>query len=56
MKRGWMSAAPLSEWEGVIINTTGRVTHLRLFKNNHYSSKYSIYSLIQNKPFKEYKY
>jgi hypothetical protein len=33
-KRGWMSAAPLSEWEGVIINFSGRVTQLRLFDNN----------------------
>jgi hypothetical protein len=30
-KRGWMSAAPLSEWQGVIINSSGRVTHLVLF-------------------------
>jgi len=33
-KRGWMSAAPLSEWQGVIINSSGRVTHLDLFSNN----------------------
>jgi hypothetical protein len=33
-KRGWMSAAPLSEWEGVIINSSGRVTELHLYENN----------------------
>jgi len=33
-KRGWMSAAPLSEWERVIINSSGRVTELYLYENN----------------------
>jgi len=33
-KRGWMSAAPLSEWEEVNINSSGRVTELRLSYNN----------------------
>jgi hypothetical protein len=33
-KRGWMSVAPLSEWEGVIINSSGRVTGLHLYENN----------------------
>jgi len=33
-KRGWMSAAPLSEWEGVTINSSGRVTRLYLYENN----------------------
>jgi hypothetical protein len=33
-KSGWMSAAPLSEWHGVTINYSGRVTHLNLINNN----------------------
>ena len=33
-KRGWMSAAPLSEWKGVTINSSGRVTELYLYENN----------------------
>jgi len=33
-KRGWMSAASLSEWERVIMNSSGRVTQLRLSYNN----------------------
>ena len=28
--RGWMSAAPLSEWEGVTVNASGRVIKLML--------------------------
>jgi len=33
-KRDWMSAAPLSEWQGVNINSSGRVTNLNLTNNN----------------------
>jgi len=33
-KTGWMSAAPLSEWQRVTINSTGRVTWLDLHDNN----------------------
>jgi len=33
-KRGWMSAAPLSEWEGVTINSSGSVTQLDIEDNN----------------------
>jgi len=33
-RRGWMSADPLSEWEGVTINSSGRVTELHLIANN----------------------
>jgi len=33
-KRGWMSAAPLSEWQGVTINSSGRVTEIALIENN----------------------
>ena len=33
-KRGWMSAAHLSEWEGVTINSSGRVIRLDLSDNN----------------------
>ena len=33
-KRGWMSAAPISEWEKVTINSSGRVTRLDLSYNN----------------------
>ena len=29
-RRGWMSAAPLSEWGGVTVCATGRVTRLLL--------------------------
>ena len=28
--RGWMSAAPLNEWEGVTVDASGRVTKLLL--------------------------
>ena len=33
-KRGFMSAAPLNQWEGVTINSSGRVTRLNLSDNN----------------------
>jgi hypothetical protein len=33
-KTGWMSDDPLSQWEGVTINTSGRVTRLELTSNN----------------------
>jgi hypothetical protein len=33
-KEGWMPAAPLNEWDGVTINSSGRVTELELFENN----------------------
>jgi len=29
-----LSSAPLSEWEGVIVDANGRVTELRLSLNN----------------------
>jgi hypothetical protein len=32
-KKGWMSAAPLNDWEGVTVDNTGRVTHLQLSFN-----------------------
>jgi len=32
--RGWMSAAPLSEWEGVTVDAAGRVTQLSLVGRN----------------------
>jgi len=33
-KRGWMSAAPFSEWAGIIIDSSGRVTEVDLSDNN----------------------
>jgi hypothetical protein len=33
-KRGWMSAATLSKWQGVTVNSSGRVTRLELYENN----------------------
>ena len=33
-KGGWMSGAPLSEWQGVTLNSSGRVTRLDLDYNN----------------------
>ena len=32
--RGWMSAAPVSVWEGVTVDATGRVTKCRLEGRN----------------------
>ena len=32
--RAWMSAAPLSEWEGVTVGAAGRVTKLSLDSRN----------------------
>jgi hypothetical protein len=29
-----MSAAPISEWQGVAINSSGRVAELHLYENN----------------------
>ena len=33
-KRCWMSLAPISEWQGVYINSSGRVNELHLINNN----------------------
>jgi len=33
-QNGWMSEAPLGEWEGVTVDAAGRVTHLTLSDNN----------------------
>jgi len=33
-KRGWVSAAPFSEWAGIIIDSSGRVTEVDLSDNN----------------------
>jgi hypothetical protein len=33
-ERGWMSASPLSEWEGVTFDSSGSVTELDLHDNN----------------------
>jgi hypothetical protein len=33
-KTGWMSAAPLSEWQGVTINSSGSLTKLNLMTKN----------------------
>jgi hypothetical protein len=34
INRGWMSTAPLSEWEGVSVEATGRVTKCLLEDRN----------------------
>ena len=32
--RGWMTSAPLSEWDGVTVDAAGRVTELLLLGKN----------------------
>jgi len=33
-RRGWMSALPLCEWEGVTVDNTGQLVKLFLYDNN----------------------